>query len=764
MYRQVVPKFPNNRFAASPAFRVLTMPSIIQHSLTGLSAIVLSLSLAIFSSSLNAESSRPRIGLVLSGGGALGLAHIGVIEVFEELRVPVDCISGTSMGAMVGGSYAAGVRPADMRRYLAEIDIAGLFNDEPERSEIPFRIKRDDHDAYFDFALGIDSEGIRLPAGVSSGYRFELFLNDIIGTEALLADLDFDDLPTPFRAVATDLESGEYKVFRRGSLAKALRASMSLPAIVAPAEVDGHIYVDGGLSRNLPVDVARDHCADIIVAVDLGTAPMTGDQIENTLDVALQTILLLTDNNVKKSRESLSEDDLLIVPDLQEYSSSSFGAQDEIIQRGRDAAHRHDDFLNRFSLSEQDYRQWREERLVKRRAAVQPGKISVLQDDGNTEQLVLREIETTAGNFDARTLNRELVDLFGRGNFDYLGYQYHEQQDQIVIDAKPKSWKKSYLKLGLSNRSDLVNPSQLDVFASYRKTSINARDAEWRNDIRLGYHSLLRSEFIQPMQLRDGAFAAPYVYLERDFIEIYSDDLRLGDVEIRTGCAGLRLGVTGIFGEISIAPNLCSTISDPELGILNNVIGEERLEQPGIRFEAILDQLDSFAYPRSGTLFSLEIDNALDQWGADQEFSRLLATLGGAVSFGEHTIAAKAEIGEKLSGSGSLPPYRLFQLGGPRRLAGLYIDQLTGSEYDLVGLSYYYRFSSLPAQLGRGQYVGLSLESGSMEDPLDTDQGQRFNSISVFWGAETVLGAAYIGIGATDDGQEAGYFTIGPRF
>jgi NTE family protein len=256
--------------------------------------------------------SRPEVALVLSGGGAKGLAHIGVLKVLEELHVPVDCVIGTSMGALVGGIYAAGVEPETMQKIIAETDIAELFNDNPPRSEISYQIKKDDYRPLFDLNMGFNNFELELPYGASAGYRFELFLKEFIGLGSSISTLDFDDLPTPYRGTATDLETGDLKVFNQGDLARVMRASMSLPAVVAPTVIDDHIYVDGGLIRNLPIDIGRQTCGEVIIAVNLGTTPKSRDEIKNILDVASQAVILLTEQNVNASLEELSDKDILI--------------------------------------------------------------------------------------------------------------------------------------------------------------------------------------------------------------------------------------------------------------------------------------------------------------------------------------------------------------------------------------------------------------------------------------------------------------------
>ncbi len=240
------------------------------------------------------EITRPRIAVVLSGGGARGLAHIGVLKALHEMRVPVDCIVGTSMGALVGGMYATGMSPSQIEQMVAENDLAKFFDDLPPRAERPYIIKRDDYRPLFDFSLGVNSDGIQLPAGVSAGYRFELFIKEMIGLGSTSSNLDFDTLPTPFRATATNLENGKLKVFKRGDIARVMRASMSLPAIIAPVQFEGQTYIDGGFVENLPVDVGRAACGDIVIAVNLGSEPKDIEEVTNSLDVVLQSYLILS--------------------------------------------------------------------------------------------------------------------------------------------------------------------------------------------------------------------------------------------------------------------------------------------------------------------------------------------------------------------------------------------------------------------------------------------------------------------------------------
>ena len=246
----------------------------------------------------------PRIGLVLSGGGARGAAHIGVLKVLQELRIPIHAIAGTSMGSLVGGGYAAGLPAEELERRVTAVDWDNLFNDAPPRKGWPARRKQQTVNPTWDFTIGVRNGQFALPKGAISGQKVQLFFNDLVkGAETAQ---DFDDLPIPFRAVATNLENGEMKVFDRGPLPVAMRASMSVPGLFAPMEWDNNLYVDGGLVRNLPIDVARTMGVDVVIAVNLGSGYLPRDQLGTILGVTGQMIAILTEQNVQVSLNSSS--------------------------------------------------------------------------------------------------------------------------------------------------------------------------------------------------------------------------------------------------------------------------------------------------------------------------------------------------------------------------------------------------------------------------------------------------------------------------
>lgn len=718
---------------------------------------------------LNASGTRPRISLVLSGGGARGYAHIGVLEVLEKFRVSVDCVVGTSMGALVGGTYAAGVTPAEMRKVLAETDVGALFYDLPPRQYIPQRIKRDDYEALFEFTLGYNRGKVELPAGVSAGYKFELFLKDLVGPGAAVDGLDFDALPTPYRAVATDLGTGHMKVFEEGDLPQVMRASMSLPAVIAPAIIDGHAYVDGGLVRNLPVDIGRELCADkpgdIVIAVNLGTPLKSIEELRNVVDVAGQAINLLTEQNVQRSLGELNDTDILISPNLEGFSSSDFEKLEPIIGRGREAARQVVERLSQLSVDEPSYKSWLAERESRKLPAYSVKRITVLPNERFGSEAIERDLEVETGeNFSTEELHKDLAHIYGRADFSYLGYSVLPAEDgaDVSIDADVKPWGPGYLKFGLSIESDFNSPSQANIGLGYRRTWVNSLGAEWRVGAQAGFDSFIGTEFLQPLQVGDGFFVAPYFEVRREFFQVYDEKLRLGQLRVNTVGGGVDVGLTGAVGELRLGPYVVDVSTKPDFGAITPLLPSEKFTQIGLQLRGIIDQVDTPTFPRKGWLAAVNVRGTEQSWGSQDEYSRAELQLIGVKSFGKNTIAGRVEYGDAFFGE--VPVYDPFQLGGPLRLSGLFLDQLTGSRYNLGTLGYYRQYAQLPSQFGRGIYLGLSAEAGRIDDPFMKEPWEWVYSGSVYWAADTILGVVYFGYGYASLDQGIAYLKIGPHF
>ncbi|MFN0041289.1 MAG: patatin-like phospholipase family protein [Burkholderiales bacterium] len=737
----------------------------MMRKLVGSLILFLGCNAALSESPAPTNPARPRIALVLSGGGARGLAHVGVLQVLEKMKVPVDCVAGTSMGALVGGAFAAGVDTQTMRDVLRQTDIDALFDDQPPRSDIPQRLRSEQYRPLFDFSLGFKDGEVQLPFGASAGYKFELFLKRMIGPGAAIADLDFDSLPTPYRGVATDLESGEMRVFERGDLAKVMRASMSLPAIVAPTAIDGRLYVDGGLVRNLPVDIGRQLCGDIVIAVSLGTPLHSRDKLRNVIDVASQSVHLMMENNVRDSLGELTSADVLIEPDLTGFGSSDFGAKAEIIERGLMAAQAKAAELSRLVIEAPAYEEWVAARKGRALPVPEIARLRVNSSEGFNANAVERDLNVGLGkDFRVEELERDIALIYGRADFSYLGYSLMQEDGgtTLVIDAETKPWGPGFLKFGLGALSDSSSPTQLNFAASYRRTWANSLGGEWRVDGQIGYVSAFATEFFQPLQVRDGAFVAPYASAQRTSSPVYSEEIRLGEFRIGSLTGGVDFGLSGTEGELRIGPYIGRIRSTPEFGALTPLLPGEDVSVYGTRISGIADHLDSPRFPLSGWFAAADVRDTHRDGHVKEASIRAMLTLRGVKSFGRNVLSAHAEVGDFVSGEQKIDD--AFKLGGPQRLSGLYLDQLTGGRYQLGTLSAYRQYARLPSQIGRGLYLGMSAEAGRMDDPLMKDPWDWVYAGSIYWGADTILGVIYLGLGYSSLGQGSAYIMIGPRF
>ncbi|HEX4781375.1 MAG TPA: patatin-like phospholipase family protein, partial [Usitatibacter sp.] len=425
---------------------------------------------------------RPRVCLVLSGGGARGAAHIGVLKVLEEMRVPVDCIAATSMGSIVGGAYASGLPLPEMEAAIGQVSNKRLFIERPPREDLAMRRKLDDRGILFRLEVGVGDGEVKLPKGLVSGVQLESVLRGLVRAPGFRS---FDALPIPFRAVATDLETGKAVVISEGEVAQAMRASMSVPGAIAPAEANGHILVDGGLTDNLPVDVARAMGAEIVIAVNLGTPLLKRAALGSALGVTGQMINILTEQNVRASLASLGPADILIEPELGDFSAGDFDNLTRTVPIGEAAARKAAARLAPLAVSAGDYARYQAHREAPEVEAVTVDEIRFAPMARVNPDVPRGWMRTTPGEKVAPSvIDQDMRQIFGTGDFEHVGYSLLEERGKrvLIVDAIEKTWGPDYLRLGLGLGSDFSGDNFFNAAASYRRTWMNPLGAEWRVD------------------------------------------------------------------------------------------------------------------------------------------------------------------------------------------------------------------------------------------------------------------------------------------
>jgi len=704
---------------------------------------------------------RPKVCLVLSGGGARGAAHIGVLKVLEELRVPVDCIAGTSMGSLVGGAYASGMTLAEMETVVAAITSDKLFREAPPRRDQTVRRKLDDRSILFELELGFRDGDLLLPKGVVSGVQLETVLRRLArgsGTRR------FDDLPIPFRAVATDLVNGKAVVIEDGDLAHAMRASMSVPAAIAPAVVDGMLLVDGGLTDNLPVGVARAMGADVVIAVNLGTPLLTRDELGSIVGITEQMINILTEQNVRASLASLKPTDVLIEPALGAFSAADFDHLPKAVPIGEAAARKAAARLAALSLPPDAYAALR----ARQTQAAPPvsGVVAEVRFEGmkrvNPEALVGLVDTRPGAPVDTEVIDRDLRRLYGTGDFERLDYGLSGRPDArvVTIDATEKSWGPNYVRFGLGLVSDFRGNNTYNLAASYRRTWVNPLGAEWRIDAQVGQTSFLATEFYQPLGTRHGLFVAPNAAVGRNTLDLYQIPDHVATYNIRHASVGLDLGADFTrYGEIRIGATTGTLNASLDTGPPSLAPPPGNIGTGGLRFRAILDQIDNVSFPRSGFAVQVKAQSSMKELGADAAYTKWEADGAVAFSSGRHSLSVSGSAGGHF-GSSALPAYDQFVWGGFLRQSGYPSGSLIGSELAFGRAIYMYRLAEV--KLVGDLYAGLSLEAGRVGQPLVAGNPTGvLRSSAMFFGADTPIGPFFLGYGFADDGNRSAYMFLG---
>jgi NTE family protein len=711
---------------------------------------------------------RPRIGLVLSGGGARGAAHIGVLKVLEEMKVPIDAIAGTSMGAVVGGLYASGLTAKEIESVMTSVNWTDAFRDTPPRSELNFRRKQEDQNFLVEFPLGIRAGRILLPKGLIQGQKLNQMLRRMTLPAAKIED--FDSLPTPFRAVATDLVTGEGVIMGEGDLPTAMRASLSAPGVFAPVERNGQLLVDGGISENLPIDVARTMNVDVLIVVDVGFPLYSRDKLGSAPVVSNQMLAILIRRDSQRQRATLTEKDIVIDPALGDAPSYDFAIVKRAVKLGEEAAWKSQPRLAQLSLTDQEYQYYANRRDA---ARADPPHIDFVHVEANSRRYAypLHKMfdEFIGETFDADAMNRKVTNYYGRGNLEMLDYQIVKEAESygLEMSARRNSWGPNYVRFGLNLQDDFDGNARYNAATRFIFSEITEPGGEWVLDLQIGESPQIATEVYLPFTQTSRFFVLPHArFRARNVPQLDNDQNRIADFRVRTFDYGLDFGREfGNWGEIRTG--VTREVGHSRIRVGDPTIASTDFDSKGYFVRLTYDRLDDVNFPRRGQQATLEWNaESTDLGENDRPTDRVLFDYLIARSFGRNTAVLWTSFGTSLDEPNPADLRTLFPLGGFFNLSGLQADSIYGPHFGIARTLLY-------RQIGRGgsgfldfpTYLGFSFEAGNVwQERSQASFGSARKNGSIFLGLDTFLGPVYLATGFDQDGRDAFYLFLGRTF
>lgn len=703
----------------------------------------------------------PKIGLVLSGGGAMGMAHVGAIQTLEELGIRPDLVVGTSMGSIVGGLYASGMSGAELEHAIETMDWDLIFDTSPPREGLTYREKQLQAAFPVKASVGVAGTRLRRPDALISDANLLLELRRLVRVRAAVPT--FDDLPIPFRAVATDIETGKKVVLDRGELAGAMRASMSVPGVFAPYSLDGRLLVDGGMSANVPIDVAREMGADVVIVVSTQTPLLAADQLRSLGGILGQTVTLLILANERQQLATLKPSDVLITVDTGSLSSADFKRGAEFIAIGKAASEKQLGALQRIAS------------LRPAHPATSIDKppptidyVRVENDSRLSDKILLRRIEPFVGKPMAPDeVGTAMRDIHAMGMFSRVDYQIEEGADGrtgLVVNAIQRPGDANRLRPAMTIAASSEGGTEFDFSAELRLVQLDSYGSEARFVGAVGERTLFSAEYFKVLDSYQRWFVDVMGSVQKRPIKVYDDTgFRLGEYDAAYGLASLALGRQfGSVGEVRVGVEVGKGSASLQEGDLTP--RDFDLDVGQLFLTAGADTLDNPYFPSRGMSGRLQWNVGLEALGSETDFQTLRLDGLYAVSRGRQAFNFNVSGGDTIEGD--LPLASLFTLGGPFSFPGYSVDELTGETYAVARGMYRYKLTdSSRSLLSVPLYVGATLVAGNVwARHGDAEANDVRVGANVFLAADTVIGPVFITAGATDDGRTALYFFVGKPF
>lgn len=702
---------------------------------------------------------RPCVALVLGGGGARGGAHLGVIEQLERQQIPVDLIVGTSIGAFIGGLYASGYSADEIRAKLASAKWAEGFRDRVYRDEMPMRRKQHSDQFALNVDLGLGADGIKLPQGLLFGQAMADLIQGMYGASSNMAH--FDRLPIPFRAVATDLLTQQQVVLEGGSLVQAVQASMTIPGVVAPMELDGQLLVDGGVVNNLPISVAKQLGVDSVIAVSIDLPLLNKEQMMSALNVTQQLTAFLVRAGVQQQLQLLTENDLLLTPVAEGVATLAFDRIEDAVIAGRVAAEGAQQQLASFSQPAV-YASWRELFLPRPDTAIIIDDIKLENLSRLDDRLLEGRLEFQRGDvYTPRKLHKGLRQLYGIDTFERVSQQLITEPDgrhTLHVRAEEKSWGPGYLNFHFQLEDDFRNTHQYQLAGAYTLTNLTRWGAEWHTALGLGNDKFIYTEAYLPFA-DSGLFALAGVGHRRD-VQVLQSDSGLSEGELRNSRnqADAKLGWNiSDHAELTLGWSWQNgTITMP--GYLAEEFGSATLDyrSRGPELKLVWDTLDSRSFPSRGirlaTSFRRSTDNTLAlQGNSNRASTELLA----AKSWHPHVLRTRWYFDRHQADDNAIS-FDQFSLGGFLNLSGYPADLLYGSDIQFGSFVYLYQLNQPKISFFNAPlYLGASVERGRVKANVFGEQNAEDTTDwlwggSVFLGWDTPFGPLYLGYGRAE--------------
>jgi NTE family protein len=709
-----------------------------------------------------AETGRaPRIGLVLGGGGAKGLAHVGVIRVLDEMRIPIHCVAGTSMGALVGGIFASGMPPEQIERETSAIDWSATVGGTGRRDLTPIDRKLVRKTYTNSLEVGIKDGQMRLSSGLLNTQGIENVIRGLVNDARF--QRNFDDLPIPFRATATDMVSGELVILGSGDLSVAMRASMAMPGAFSPVVVGDRVLSDGGMMRNLPVDVARDLCADVVIAVWLSSPTPDAAALLSPVALLGRSMDVMINANERVQIASLTESDVAINVPMGDIGTADFGRGPEALELGRTAAEAAAEALRRYALPEDEYVAWRANVDDLIRDEMRLADVRVIGLQRVNPELVQSKLKDLKPG--AVVLEKDIVAgtdrIFALGDFERVDYKFTGPPNARVLEFYPieKSWGPNYFRgdlgLGTETNGELMAILRVD----HDRTWLNSFGGRWHNAIQVGRQTILTTDFYQPLDARQRFFVQPILMYDNNLEDIYIDGEREARYDLRQIYGEIDLGANiGTLAQLRTGVRSGAIEVKPDIGLTGlPEINSER--ESSVFAGGILDTRDNVGLPTKGSYASLYYANAGTWLGGERDFSVAEGVFTRAWPLRNNSLNVVAAAGAELSGE--LPPTRDFRIGGIRSFPGLRTNELRGTSYWVAGAHYRQKVADIMKMFDQVLYAGLRLQAGRVGGRRDNIQEGTLFGISGNLSGRTPIGAFILSLGYVSNDSWALQFALG---